>query len=90
MNEDVQCNGCFAFPIKGVIYKCLVCQDYDLCSNCEEAKHSFHPLLKIANKNQYPIKVKVAFSKNSKKTMEKLAEIDKLQEEKQKKAKYHP
>lgn len=47
-------------------------------------------MLKVANKNQYPLKVKVAFSKNSKMVMEKLAAIDKIQEEKQKKAKYHP
>jgi hypothetical protein len=80
LNEDVQCNGCFAFPIAGIIYKCLVCKDYDLCSKCEESMHHFHPLLKITKKEHYPINLKVVFSKKGKVQMEKLAEIDKLNE----------
>ena len=49
------CSYCHVYPIIGVMYKCVICKDYELCSNCEEKvwnihKHSFYKLV-------YPFKV---------------------------------
>jgi len=69
LNEDIQCDGCFVFPIKGTIYKCLYCPNYDLCSKCEKIKHKYHPFLKISEKNHYPIDLSVKFTYKSKRIM---------------------
>lgn len=46
---NVQCDGCGLSPISGHRYKCAVCSNYDLCSDCEKKQvhHPGHPLLKI-------------------------------------------
>lgn len=52
---DVMCDGPMCEGrsncITGVRYKCLVCDDYDLCGNCESSpfnKHDYtHPMIKI-------------------------------------------
>jgi hypothetical protein len=46
------CDGC-DIAILGVRYKCSICPDYDLCSNCEEinAEKNFHP------QNHYFLKI---------------------------------
>jgi len=41
-HHGVRCDGCNAFPIVGVRYKCSVCPDYDLCSTCEAKQ--VHPM----------------------------------------------
>jgi len=45
----VCCDGCGQNPICGMRYKCSVCEDYDLCSKCEEKDihPAEHPLIKI-------------------------------------------
>lgn len=45
----VRCDGCNASPIRGLRYKCAVCPDFDLCSNCEsKGIHAVdHPMLKM-------------------------------------------
>ena len=45
----VSCNGCGVSPILGCRYKCSVCDDYDLCEECEKklSKEHGHPFLKI-------------------------------------------
>jgi len=49
-HEGITCDGCNQ-GVYGIRYKCTVCHDYDLCSQCEkkgEQVHSTsHPLLKI-------------------------------------------
>ena len=43
------CDGCGMLPMTGWRYKCSICDDYNLCENCEErigGKHN-HPFLKI-------------------------------------------
>ena len=49
----VACNGCGVSPILGTRYKCSVCDDYDLCEECEKklAEEHGHPFLKI-NENK--------------------------------------
>ncbi len=43
----IKCNICGICPIVGIRYKCLECNDYDLCENCEESMGHEHPLLKL-------------------------------------------
>merc|ERR1711963_453763 len=39
-HHGVTCDGCDKAPIVGFRYKCVVCDDYDLCAACEKAgKH---------------------------------------------------
>jgi len=49
VHSKVMCDGCGMLPISGWRYKCAVCDDYDLCENCEERigrKHD-HPFIKL-------------------------------------------
>ena len=43
------CDGCGMLPIEGYRYKCSICEDYNLCENCEEriGKKHDHPFIKI-------------------------------------------
>ena len=45
----VACNGCGVSPILGCRYKCSVCDDYDLCEECEKklSKEHGHPMNKV-------------------------------------------
>eukprot|EP00475_Leptophrys_vorax_P016021 TRINITY_DN223_c0_g1_i1.p1 TRINITY_DN223_c0_g1~~TRINITY_DN223_c0_g1_i1.p1 ORF type:complete len:474 (+),score=154.44 TRINITY_DN223_c0_g1_i1:134-1555(+) len=49
VHEAVTCDGCEMSPIQGVRFKCIVCENYDLCSDCEakNVHEVSHPLLKI-------------------------------------------
>ena len=47
----VRCNECGSDPITGCRFKCSICENYNLCDDCEErsgCKHG-HPLIKIYN-----------------------------------------
>ena len=58
MHEGIECDGCQAFPIQGIRYKCSVCGNVDLCEACEDAGvHSEHTLLKIRRPIQAPVKL---------------------------------
>ena len=49
VHSKVMCDGCRMLPITGWRYKCSICDDYNLCENCEErigGKHD-HPFIKI-------------------------------------------
>ena len=43
-HKGIKCERCFIEPIKGYRYKCSVCNNYNLCSKCEEEnqKNFFH------------------------------------------------
>ena len=34
VHKNVKCDGCGAFPIEGIRYKCAVCRDFDYCEKC--------------------------------------------------------
>ena len=48
------CNKCYKNPIKGILYKCCVCNDYNLCEKCEEINFLYgnhpHHFIKIRKK----------------------------------------
>jgi hypothetical protein len=48
-HEGIKCNVCFKLPIIGYRYKCVSCNNYNLCEECEEAneKSNAHPHLFI-------------------------------------------
>jgi Zinc finger, ZZ type len=52
MQHKVICDGCKAYPIPGVRYKCTICPDYDLCSKCYDGKE--HDLCHSFFKVDYP------------------------------------
>ena len=58
---EAKCDGCFAMPIVGKRYKCLQCVDFDLCESCEaEGKHaSDHPMVRFAERYNYPASVQL-------------------------------
>jgi next to BRCA1 gene 1 protein len=51
-HTGVSCSGCHMIPIIGDRYKCTICENYDLCTKCEEAgkltgnHQSNHPMAK--------------------------------------------
>ena len=47
--HNVLCRGCSAFPIKGIRYKCTICNSFDYCEECEmkHAEMHKHPFYKI-------------------------------------------
>ena len=51
IHENVKCDGCGIFPVKGIRYKCSVCKDFDYCEECEQRFAHPHPFLKIRNEN---------------------------------------
>merc|ERR1712226_1192959 len=50
IHHGVTCDGCDKAPIVGYRYKCVVCDDYDLCGACEKAgKHPGHNMMRISS-----------------------------------------
>ncbi|CAL4170731.1 unnamed protein product [Meganyctiphanes norvegica] len=46
-HENIFCDCCNG-PVCGFRYKCLICDDYDLCGNCEnKIYHTPHPMLRV-------------------------------------------
>ncbi|XP_067663574.1 sequestosome-1-like isoform X1 [Haliotis asinina] len=49
LHPDIICDGCEG-AVYGVRYKCLVCPDYDLCSQCEDQNtHPLHDMWKMVS-----------------------------------------
>lgn len=42
VHQHVVCDGCDERGIRGIRHKCLVCPDFDLCSQCFNAKNDIH------------------------------------------------
>lgn len=49
VHTTVTCDECKLKPLEGYRYKCLVCHNYDLCTNCEKSEtiHSEHPMIRL-------------------------------------------
>ncbi|XP_076760624.1 refractory to sigma P [Xylocopa sonorina] len=44
----ITCDGCNAYDITGFRYKCIECEDYDLCSQCEaKGEHPHHHMIRM-------------------------------------------
>ena len=58
IHNGIKCQRCFMNPIIGIRYKCSICNDYNLCENCEkeneetnEHPHIFLKIIKNEQKN---------------------------------------
>merc|ERR1711915_764619 len=50
IHHGVTCDSCEKTPIQGYRYKCVVCDDFDLCGICGTAgRHPGHNMMRIAN-----------------------------------------
>ena len=47
----VECDQCHMVPLIGQRYSCNICDNYDLCSQCQEKGHE-HPLVLQAQPNE--------------------------------------
>merc|ERR1712226_1190185 len=56
IHSGVVCDACEKTPIVGHRYKCVVCDDFDLCGSCEAAgRHPGHNMIRISNQdNHFP------------------------------------
>ena len=49
VHKNIRCEGCGLDPMVGYRYMCTICDDYNLCENCEERLvigHG-HPFIKV-------------------------------------------
>eukprot|EP00092_Neocalanus_flemingeri_P083635 GFUD01104985.1.p1 GENE.GFUD01104985.1~~GFUD01104985.1.p1 ORF type:complete len:225 (-),score=46.01 GFUD01104985.1:168-752(-) len=55
-HPGVACDACGKQPIEGHRYKCVVCDDYDLCGSCKaDGHHPGHNMMRIAKlENVFP------------------------------------
>jgi len=56
IHSGIVCDACEKTPIVGHRYKCIVCDDFDLCGSCEVAgRHPGHNMIRISNQeNHFP------------------------------------
>ena len=47
VHSNVMCDRCGMLPLKGYRFKCSICDNYNLCENCEEQTNHNHLFLKI-------------------------------------------
>jgi hypothetical protein len=58
VHENFKCIKCGSNPIKGTLYRCFVCNDFNMCEFCEsqDLNHSLdHAFLKIRRPEADPI-----------------------------------
>ena len=42
IHNNIKCENCLIIPIVGVRFKCCICENYNLCVNCEEKNSYLH------------------------------------------------
>ena len=47
VHEGIRCNNCGMFPIVGIRYKCLECDNFNCCEKCEQGQNHPHLFYKI-------------------------------------------
>jgi Zinc finger, ZZ type len=49
VHDGITCNGCKINPIRGIRWKCMECDDYDLCNACRSSgtHPPSHKMLKL-------------------------------------------
>ena len=47
VHSTITCDGCNVFPITGKRFKCLQCDDFDLCQKCEKTHPHLHPMIRL-------------------------------------------
>ena len=52
VNENVTCDGCQAYPITGIRYKCIICNNFDFCEKCEASVEHHHNFIKMKKARQ--------------------------------------
>ena len=56
VHDGIKCDMCLKMPIIGCRYKCSICDNYNLCENCEEENANFqshnHNFIKIRKKEE--------------------------------------
>lgn len=68
IHEGILCSECKIFPIAGIRFKCILCQNFDICEFCEDILNHPHPFLKLKTPIQcYQNYVKIisAFNKST-------------------------
>ena len=60
VHKGVICNKCGMKNIIGNRFKCTICNDYDLCENCESkyGEEHLHPFIKVYDPKIMPISIK--------------------------------
>ncbi|KAM3130346.1 Sequestosome-1 [Paramecium bursaria] len=55
VHYQIQCDGCNQFPILQYRYKCLECEDYDLCNECfmDKLRHQQHISVRLDKPIQF-------------------------------------
>ena len=57
VHTRVACDGCDAYPVVGVRYKCSVCKNFDFCEKCEEKATHPHAFIKLNSPDIHPISI---------------------------------
>ena len=68
VHTNIKCEHCFSNPIKGIRYKCSICNNYNLCQQCHEknsetGKHQ-HFFYSLKNKDNNSIAQAIIDKKN--------------------------
>ena len=51
VHNGIKCNNCGMFPIIGIRYKCIECDNYNFCEKCEKTRNHPHLFYKIRKNN---------------------------------------
>lgn len=53
VHEGVSCDVWKIESIRGIRYKCAICENFDMCANCENKSNHKHPVMKITSPKKY-------------------------------------